>query len=127
MEKKGNSLIEILIAVFTAVVISLLLVIVAAFVIKICNIGEGAIIVINQVIKGVSVLLACIICLRSPKNGWIRGFAVGIVYIALAFVVFSLLSGEFVFDLSLINDCVLGGASGLISGIIAVNLRRHEG
>ena len=126
MKKKGNYLVETLIAVFAAVVISLLLVIVAAFIIKLCNIGDGAIMVINQIIKGISILLACLVCLRLPSNGWIRGFIVGTVYIALAFVIFSLLSGEFVFDLSLLNDCVLGGVSGLISGIIAVNIRRHE-
>ncbi len=92
MKKKGNYLVETLIAVFAAVVISLLSVIVAAFIIKLCNIGDGAIMVINQVIKGISILLACLICLRLPSNGWIRGFIVVIVYIALAFVIFSLLS-----------------------------------
>ncbi len=125
-KKRSNYFLEILIAIFVAMVISLLSVVVAAFFIKLLNAPDKAIGIINQVIKGLSILLACLFCLRLPRNGWIRGFCVGIIYIAVAFVVFSLLSGEFVFDLCLLNDCVLGGVSGLISGIIAVNIRKRE-
>lgn len=125
-KRKGNYFLEILVAIFVAIIISLLSVVVAAFIIKFTNAGDGAIVIINQVIKGISILLACLICLRLPHNGWLRGFCVGIVYIAVAFVVFSLLGSGFVFSLSLLNDCVLGGVSGLISGIIAVNIRKHE-
>lgn len=125
-KRKGNYVIETLTAVFVAIVISLLLVVAAAFIIKLTNAPESAIVIINQVIKGVSILLACLFCLRLPHNGWIRGFCVGLIYIAIAFVVFSLLGGGFEFSLNLLNDCVLGGVSGLISGIIAVNIRKHE-
>lgn len=125
-QRKGNSLLETIIAVVVALIISLLLVVVAAFAIKLFNIGDGAICIINQVIKGLSILLACLICLKSPSNGWLRGAIVGMIYIITAFVVFSLLSGEFIFDLSLANDAVLGMVSGLISGIISVNIRKRE-
>ncbi len=125
-KRKGSYLLESLVAIFVAVVISLLLVVAAAFIIKFTNAPDSAIVIINQVIKGLSILLACIICLRLPHNGWLRGFIVGIVYVALAFIVFSLLGGGFTFDLTLLNDCVLGGVSGLISGIIAVNIRKHD-
>ena len=125
-EKKGNYIFETIVAVFVALIISLILVVIAAFAIKLFNISDKAIVIINQVIKGLSILLAGLICLKLPNNGWLRGFIVGLVYVLLAFVVFSLLSGEFSFGLSLLNDAVLGGVSGLISGIIAVNIRKKS-
>lgn len=124
--KKGNYVFEITATVFVALIFSLILVVIAAFAIKLFNLDDGAIVIINQVIKGVSILLACLICLKLPNNGWLRGFIVGIIYIALAFVVFSLLNGSFEFGLTLLNDAVLGGVSGLISGIIAVNIRKRD-
>ncbi len=126
MKKQGSYLFEIIIAVFMALIISLVLIIVAAFSIKLFNISDNAIIIINQVIKGLSILIAGIVCLKLPNNGWLRGFIFGLLYILLAFVVFSLLSGKFNFDLTLINDAVLGGVSGLISGIIAVNIHKKS-
>lgn len=125
-EKKGNYFLETIIAIFVALIISLILVVIAAFAIKLFNISDSAIVIINQVIKGLSILIAGVICLKLPHSGWLRGFILGLLYILLAFVVFSLLSGEFVFDLTLLNDAVLGGVSGLISGIIAVNIRKRS-
>ncbi len=126
MKRQGSYLFEIIIAVFIALIISLVLIIIAAFSIKLFNISDNAIIIINQVIKGLSILIAGIVCLKLPNNGWLRGFIFGLLYILLAFVVFSLLSGKFNFDLTLINDAVLGGVSGLISGIIAVNIHKKS-
>ncbi len=125
-QRQGNYVLEVIFAIFIALIISLVLIIIAAFAIKLFNIGDNAIIIINQVIKGLSILIAGIACLKLPNNGWLRGFIFGILYIALAFVVFSLLSGSFTFDLTLINDLVLGGISGLISGIISVNIRKKS-
>ncbi len=125
-QKNGSYVLETIIAVFVALIFSLILVVIAAFAIKLFNIDDSAIRIINQVIKGLSILLAGIICLKLPHNGWLRGFIVGVLYILVAYVVFSLLAGEFIFDLTLLNDTVLGGVSGLLSGIIAVNIRRRN-
>ena len=123
--KKNNSyVLEMLKALVVALIISLALILLAALIIKIFNIPSNYIAIINQVIKSLSVLIAALICFRLPNNGWLRGIIFGILYIALAFVVFSLLDGEFKFGLSLLNDVAIGSISGLISGIIAVNLRK---
>ena len=121
--KKGNYLLEILVSVFVSVVLSLLLIVIAAFVIKFFNIDSDAIIIINQIIKCLAITVSSLICLKLPNNGWIRGFIVGTLYTVVAFVVFSLLNGSFVLGLSLLNDLVFGGITGMISGIVAVNIR----
>lgn len=115
---------EIVKAVVVAVIISLAAILIMAFVIKAANIATGVIPIINQVIKGVSILTACLICLKLPGNGWVRGIVVGLIYIVLAFVIFSLLNGaKFSFGLNVLNDVALGAISGLISGIIASLVR----
>lgn len=125
-ERKNNSFFEVIVATFIALIISIVLVIIAAFAIKLFNVADSAIVIINQVIKSLSILLAILFCFKSPSNGWISGFIVAVLYVLMSFVVFSLLSGEFIFDITLLNDVALCGVSGLLSGIIAVNARKKN-
>lgn len=83
---------------------------------------DSAISPINQVIKGISILIGCFIGLKkSNEMGFISGLVIGIFYTALAFVTFSILDGQFVFSKTLLNDLLFGGIIGAICGIIAVN------
>lgn len=123
--KDRGYLFEIVKANIIALIIALVLVLVSALFVKLFNAPDGAIPIINQVIKSVSIFVACLISLRKPTNGWLRGMICGFIFVWISFVVFSLLDGNFVFGLSLLNDCVLGTVSGMISGIIAVNIRKR--
>ena len=122
--KSRSAVLEIIKSVIVAVILSLILILLAALLIKVCNIKTSAIPIINQVIKGVSVLAACLLCLKTPTNGWLKGIVVGIVYIIIAFVLFSLLDGAFEFSLKLLNDAAIGTVTGCLSGIIAANIRK---
>ena len=117
--KKSSAIFEILKALIIAVILSLVLVLIAALVIKLFNLSDGIIPIINQVIKGVSILLGCLIAIKSKTNSWLRGIIIGILYIALAYVIFSLLDGKFAFGLSILNDVALGSITGMVSGILA--------
>lgn len=117
--KKGSAIFEILKALIIGVILSLVLVLIAALAVKLFNIGNGAIPIINQVIKGVSILLGCLIAIKNKTNSWLKGIIIGILYIALAYVIFSLLDGEFTFGLSILNDIALGSITGMVSGILA--------
>lgn len=124
-KKISNSYaLEIIKAIVIAILISLVSILIMAFAIKIFNIPTTIIPIINQVIKGLSILLACLFSLKLPNNGWLRGIFVGILYVIIAFVIFSLLDGKFVFGLNCLNDIAIGSISGLISGIISVNIRK---
>ncbi|MCI8412655.1 MAG: TIGR04086 family membrane protein [Clostridia bacterium] len=116
--KKSSAIFEVLKALIIAVILSLVLVLLAALVVKLFNIGDGVIPIINQVIKGVSILVSCLIAVKHT-NGWLKGIIVGILYIALSFVIFSLLDGKFSFGLNILNDVALGSITGLLSGILA--------
>lgn len=121
---KGSYVAEILKALIFAVIISLVLVVLAAFLVKWFNIADNYIKIINQVIKGLSIFIAAVICLKLQYNGWLRGFILGVLFVLIAFVVFSLLGDGFDFDIKLLNDVALGGVTGLISGILSVNVFR---
>ena len=117
--KKGSSVFEVIKALIIAVILSLVLVLVAALVIKLFNLKDGLIPVLNQVIKGISILLGCLIAVKGKSNNWLKGLIIGILYIALAFVIFSLLDGEFSFGLHILNYIALGAVTGTVSGILA--------
>ena len=120
----GHYVLEVVKAMIIAIIVSLVLILLAAFIIKIFNIATGAIPIINQVIKGISILVGCLIALRLPHNGWVRGIVVGLLYIAISFVIFSLLDGHFDWGLHILNDVALGSVTGMLSGIIAANLKK---
>jgi putative membrane protein (TIGR04086 family) len=105
--------------------ISLVGVLVFAFFIKYVAVPTEAIKPINQVIKGISLLAGTFISMKKIKQmGLINGLLIGLAYTLLAFLVFSILDGNFEFDRTLINDTLFGGIIGSICGIISVNFRR---
>lgn len=108
-----------------ALCVSLVLVLVFAFILKFTNISDSVINPINQVIKGISIFLGVFIGLKKCKElGLVSGLLIGYIYTLLAFLVFSLLSGSFVFDITLLTDSVFGAVIGAICGIISVNIKK---
>ncbi len=124
-ENKGY-VFEIIKANIIALIFALVAVLLSALVVKLFTVSDKAIPIINQVIKGLAVFIGCIFSLKRPNNGWLRGMICGFIFMWISYVVFSLLDSRFVFGLSLLNDCVLGTVSGMISGIIAVNIRKRQ-
>lgn len=105
--------------------ISLVLVLVFAFLLKFTNIPDSIIFPINQVIKGVSIFLGVFISLKKSKElGLVSGLLIGFIYTFLAFLVFSILSRSFTFDITLLTDVVFGAIIGAICGIICVNIKK---
>ncbi len=108
-----------------ALCISLVLVLVFAFLLKFTNIPDSIIFPINQVIKGISIFIGVFISLKKSKElGLVSGLLIGLIYTFLAFLVFSILSRNFSFDLTLLTDTVFGAIIGAICGIICVNIKK---
>ena len=106
--------------------LSLVLILIFAFFIKYVAVPENAIKPINQVIKGISLLVGTFIALKkSSQMGLINGLLIGLTYTVLAFVVFSILDGHFEFSKTLVNDLLFGGIIGGICGVIAVNFKKN--
>lgn len=122
---KSNFLKNMLVGTLIALCVSLVLVLVFAFMLKFTNISDGAIKPVNQIIKGVSVFIGVFVSLKKTKElGLVSGLLIGFIYTILAFLVFSTLSGNFKFDITLLTDIVFGAVIGAICGIICVNIKK---
>ena len=123
--KNGGSVWEFVKALIVAIIFTLLMVLIFAAVIRFLSVETAYIPIINQIIKCLSIVLSMLICFTRRPNGWLRGFLFGILYIFVSFLIFSAFSSQFDFDLKLLNDCVLGGFTGLIAGVITANVKKE--
>lgn len=128
MEKtstKSLIILQLIKGSFWALSFALLCILIFAFVIKYTSISSEAIQPINQVIKGLSILIGCFVFGKKINTkGWLWGALIGILFTILAFIVFSILDGSFTFNLKLLTDVVFGAIMGAFAGIIAISLRK---
>ncbi len=121
---KSKNFLQILKGVGVSLVVSLVGILVFAFVLRFVNMGDNLIKIINQVIKVLSVLLGVSLTLKKDKTkGLLKGAGVGALYTLLAYLVFSVLVGNFNFGLSLVFDTIFASVIGLICGVIFVNVK----
>lgn len=107
------------------VCVSIVAILLFAFIIKLTGMSKGLIKVINQIIKIVSIFLGTFFMLRKTgQKGLVTGVMIGLLYTVIAFVVFSILNGKFAFDITLLIDIVFGSIIGAICGAICVNLKK---
>lgn len=106
-----------------AVSITLIAILLFAVIIRFTNVPDSFIMPINQVIKVFSILIGTIMASKiNPKNGLKMGFTIGVLYSVLAYIIFSILSTSFTFNMTNIIDIVFAGLIGALSGIFAVNI-----
>ena len=117
--KKNNGTITILKGAMNALIISLVGILIFAFIIKLTSISDSLIKPINQAIKVISILFGCFAALKQVTDKTIlKGLLIGAIYTILAFLLFSTLNGKFEFSFTLILDVLFAGAVGIISAII---------
>ena len=121
--ERKNNIISFLIGLVVSVILSLALVIVLAFALKWVLIDEKFIVPLNLAIKVISVLVGAGIAVKGSSKGLIKGVVFGLLYIILAFGLFSILAHSFSIDISLLLDVVCTCLAGGIVGIIKVNAR----
>lgn len=108
-----------------AIIFSIIVLTIFAILLTYTNIPESTITPVVLTITGVSILIGSTISTRKiKKNGLLYGGAVGLIYIILLYVAssisisgFSLSSGSFIM-------LVVGAITGMIGGIIGVNLNK---
>lgn len=95
-----------------------------AGIIKIACLSDGVIKPVNQFIKILSVFLGCFFSVRG-KLGFLKGGLVGAIGMAITYLVFSLIGGQISFGGTFVLDLLFGLVVGIISGIVAVNLKKE--
>lgn len=124
--KNNNSVLTVLKGAIIALVISLLSILAFAFIIKLTGLNDNLIKPINQVIKVLSIFIGCLLAFKKDgEKTLIKGGIIGVLYIILAFVLFSILNGSFDFSAGIFLDILFGLIVGVICAIIC-NLFRKK-
>lgn len=109
---------KIILASIIAVIVSLGLILIFALLIKWFNWSDNVITPVNIVIKLVSIAVGVLIATKSGEKRMLKGTLVGLSYVLVSFIVFSLLIGKFSFGVDNVWDLLLGVVGGGIIGII---------
>ena len=118
-----NQTANIFAGVITATVLTLLLALVLALVCWIFKLSLSVIKPVNQFIKVIAIFSACLISVKG-QAGYLKGLIVGVFTAILSCLVMSFFGGKFADGLLI--EVLFGGAIGLISGVIAVNIKNKS-
>ncbi len=118
---KGN----ILKSCLLAIVITLIGIVVLAFVLKFADLSSKTINYINITIKGLAIFVM-ILCIkkRNPEKLLLKAIFSGMLYAVLSFVIFSILNGGFVLDMAFVYDILFSVSVAIIATIIINVLKR---
>ena len=123
--KGGGFLKETIKGTCTAVIASLLAVLVFAFVVKLTYLNGGVIKAVNQFIKVIAVFLGCSLSIKNSM-GLLKGVIIGILTSLVISLVFSLCGVGTGARVALLIDGVFTAVIGGICGVIAVNVRKGK-
>ena len=110
---------NILKASLIGVVVSILLVLLFAFVLKFVDLGSGTISLVDQIIKVISVVVAVIVLNKVDSESLLlKAVVVGVAYSVITFIVFSILNGGMNLGLGIFTDIAFSALVGGISAIL---------
>lgn len=107
--------------ILIASLLSLGLVILAAFCLKWFSIADEYVAPITLLIKGTSVFVGAMFAVKGNSKGLLKGVSFGLIYIVVAFIVFSVLAGSMSVGVSTLLDVLFASLLGGIVGIVKVN------
>lgn len=107
-----------------AVIITLLFIILFAFVMQLSSLSETIIRPVVQVVRILSIAIGGAYAARKTTNkGWLKGAVTGIGYVILVSVICVISGGQFAFDRILLSDALMALIVGAAGGAIGINIR----
>jgi len=111
-------LLETIKATLIASALSIVLIIIFAFLLKASIISSGGIPLGNSIIKVISAAAAALLAVRKcQKKLWLYGGMAGLAHALMAFLVFAILADSFTFSLALLGDLCIGALAGMLAAI----------
>ena len=123
MRSENSALFQIVKGTGIAVLFALVATVLFSFILRLTPVPDSVIMPVDQCIKALAVLFGCLFSLRGEK-GWLKGIAVGIFTVMLTWLVFAMVGGDFSLSWLIFAELAFGAVAGLLSGIVAVNVRR---
>ena len=115
---------QILRGIITSILITLVGVLLFAFILSVTNLSDGVIRPVNQFIKLISVFFGCFLWIQDEKF-ILKGGLIGLLSTVLSVLLFSLIAGSVSNILSVLVDIVFGIVFGVISGVITATVRKR--
>ena len=120
----GNGLFQILKGALLALAFSFLMTVIFANVLRFTPLPDKVIYPVNQTVKVLSIAVGTLVFIRGEK-GFLKGIAVALIFTALSYLAFSAIGGDFSLSWLIFAELFIAILSGIISGAVAVNLRRN--
>lgn len=126
MENKlesNKNIIKIIKGSIISIIISLILLLIYAILLSYTNISETTMTPVVITISGISILIGSTISsLKIKKQGMLNGALVGLIYILFIYILSSILLTGFGINTKSIIMIAVSAVTGMIGGIMGVNL-----
>lgn len=123
-EENSINIKSIIKAVGVGIIITIILLFIYSIILTYTNISETTMPTVVIVITAISILIASQLTTKNlKKNGIINGGLVGLIYIVGIYIISSIITGNFGFNLSAVIMCIVGIMMGALGGIIGINMK----
>ena len=110
-------------AVF-AVIITLICIVIFAFIMQLASLQESIIRPVIQVVRILSISVGGVYVARlSHTKGWLKGAVTGFFYVIFISILGIMSGGQFAFDRTLLSDMTMAVIVGAVSGAIGINIK----
>lgn len=117
-----SKLINILKGVGVAIAFTLIGLLIFSAILTYTNLGEEWIQPVIIVLTGISILIGSSLgCIKLKKNGIALGATISVMYFILLYVISSIITMNFNISSQMLIIIAVGGAFGIIGGIIGIN------
>lgn len=122
-EKNGN-IVNIIKGSIISIILSLIFLSIYAMILAFTSISENTIVPVVLVITGISILIgSSISTINIKKQGLINGSLIGLIYMVFIYFLSSIIFTGFTLNLNSIIMIIVGIVTGMIGGIIGVNIK----
>ena len=107
-----------------AIIVTIILLTIYAVVLAYTNVSENTMVPVIFTITGISILIGSSISSKHiKKQGILNGGLIGGIYVIVIYIASSIFTGNFSLDVNSIVMVAIGVITGMIGGIIGVNLK----
>lgn len=106
------------------IISTLIMILAFAVVLKFVDCNTKIIIIVNGIIKTLSIVIGLLFGIKNSKNGLIKGLLSGAIYILFALIIFGVFDNFESVNFN-VYDLLLGIFGGAFAGILKVNLLKE--
>lgn len=123
-KEKNNSVVKVIKGSAIAIILTLIFLSIYAALLSATNISEATMVPVVLVITGISILIGSSMSTVSIKSqGMLNGFLVGLIYMVVLYIISSIMLVGFEFNLNSVIMLIVGAVTGMIGGVIGVNIK----